>query len=332
MQALLQQQQAQFSNSQAQFEKYQAKLIETLSQNFSKQAIAISAEPDNVPSPESLTQRITTKFEPEVHQILIENVGRLPVTVETIRKDTINEEILLEVMNYIQTKWPNGEISPKLRPFFNRRESLSIVDNCLMTGDGVVVPTKLGKQMMQQFHSGHPGTTRMKGLARSFVYWPQMDAEIEQFCQKCELFQMAAKAPPECPEQPWPKSKKPWERIHLDYADPVNGQTYLILVDSFTKWPDVFLLCNTTAQSMVDEVVKVFQNFGNPELIVTDNGTQFISTHFRQFCKENGIEQKFSPPYHPQSNGQAERVVNTFKLTHLKWEEKRRPAIRSNHF
>ncbi|OON15091.1 hypothetical protein X801_09113 [Opisthorchis viverrini] len=75
----------------------------------------------------------STKFESEVHQILIESVRRLPVTAETISENTINEEILLEVMNYIQTKWPNGEISPKLRPFFNRHESLSIVDNCLMT-------------------------------------------------------------------------------------------------------------------------------------------------------------------------------------------------------
>ncbi|OON15610.1 hypothetical protein X801_08581 [Opisthorchis viverrini] len=58
MQALLQQQQAQFEKSQAQFEKYQAKFIETLSQIFSKQAIAISAAPDNVLSPETLTQQI----------------------------------------------------------------------------------------------------------------------------------------------------------------------------------------------------------------------------------------------------------------------------------
>ncbi|OON22563.1 hypothetical protein X801_01530, partial [Opisthorchis viverrini] len=62
----------------------------------------------------------TVKFESEVHQIPNECVRRSPVTTETIRITTRNEEILLEVMDYIQTKWSNGEISPKPRPFPNR--------------------------------------------------------------------------------------------------------------------------------------------------------------------------------------------------------------------
>ncbi|OON19798.1 hypothetical protein X801_04328 [Opisthorchis viverrini] len=64
--------------------------------------------------------------------------------------------------------------------------------------------------------------------------------------------------------------------------------------------------------STIDEMVKVLQYFSNQELIVADNGTRFTSTHFRQFWKENGIAQKFSPN-HPQSNGRAERFVDTVK-------------------
>ncbi|GAA48432.1 hypothetical protein CLF_101602 [Clonorchis sinensis] len=88
---------------------------------------------------------VAVKFESEVHQILIEGVKRFPATAETIHANTSKEEILLKVMNYVQTKWPIGEIFLKLRPFFNRRESLSIVANCLMTRDRVVVPAKLQK-------------------------------------------------------------------------------------------------------------------------------------------------------------------------------------------
>ncbi|CAH8529728.1 unnamed protein product [Dicrocoelium dendriticum] len=262
----------------------------------------------------------SVKFESEVQRILVDSVRELPVTSDTIRAETAQDDILLKVIGFVQSSWPNVRNSNELQPFFNRRGSLSVVDSCLMFGDRVVVPRKLRKRILQQFHSGHPGTSRMKALARSFVYWPQMDAEIEQFCQSCESCQQAAKAPPRCSWHPWPESEKPWQRIHLDYAGPINGQSYLIFVDSYTKWPDVIPMQNPTAQHTINELNKLFQYFGTPEMLVTDNGAQFTSTLFREFCMQNGIQHKFSPPYHPQSNGQAERFVDTFKRALLKAE------------
>ncbi|KHJ99147.1 hypothetical protein OESDEN_00855 [Oesophagostomum dentatum] len=55
------------------------------------------------------------------------------------------------------------------------------------------------------------------------------------------------------------------------------------------------------------------RHFGNPETIVSDNGRQFASREFAELYNENGVAQVRSPPFHPQSNGQAERFVNTFK-------------------
>ncbi|OON19876.1 hypothetical protein X801_04248 [Opisthorchis viverrini] len=68
---------------------------------------------------------------------------------------------------------------------------------------------------------------RRKVLARNFVYWPQVDAEINKFCQKCRLCQNAAKATPKCLEQPWPASDEPCESIHWDYAGLINGRSSL---------------------------------------------------------------------------------------------------------
>ncbi|CAH8637620.1 unnamed protein product [Dicrocoelium dendriticum] len=262
-------------------------------------------------------------FVAEVQRILADNVRRLPVTADTIRMETSRDRILKKAMHCVRTYWPNGGIPMELRPFYHRRASLSAVDNCLMFGDRVVVPRKLQRQILQQFHTGHPGTSRMKALARSFVYWPEMDSENEKFCQQCESCQLAAKAPPKCQWQPWPKAEKPWQRIHVDYAGPINGQSYLVLVDSFTKWPDVIPVNNPTAQHTINELEKLFRYFSLPEVLVTDNGTQFTSTSFREWCKEKGIHQMFSPPYHPQLNGQAERFVDTFKRALCKAGQKR---------
>jgi transposase InsO family protein len=105
-----------------------------------------------------------------------------------------------------------------------------------------------------------------------------------------------------------------FERIHSDFAGPCSdGSTYLIIVDSYSKWPEVFKMPNMSAAATVICMRSFVHRFGIPKEIVSDNGTQFRSAEFAQFCQEFGIKQTFIPPFHPQSNGQAERFVDTFK-------------------
>ena len=117
---------------------------------------------------------------------------------------------------------------------------------------------------------------------------------------------------------PWPETKKPMERIHMDFAGPMNGRYCLIIVDVHSRWPEVVTMERITAEATVKAVRDYVSRYGSPNTIVSDNGTQFKSEKLRQFCAEYGICQVFSPPYHPQSNGQAERFVDTFKRSLLK--------------
>ncbi|CAH8588966.1 unnamed protein product [Schistosoma rodhaini] len=75
---------------------------------------------------------------------------------------------------------------------------------------------------------------------------------------------------------------------------------------------------STTSENTISKLSSLFACFGVPEILVTDNGTQFTSSTFKRFCSENGIRHLQSPPYHPQSNGQAERFVDTIKRALLK--------------
>ena len=75
---------------------------------------------------------------------------------------------------------------------------------------------------------------------------------------------------------------------------------------------------HTTASATLRQIRKLFSQFGMPETLVSDNGTQFTAKIFEEFCKVNGINLIHSPPYHPQSNGQAERFFDTFKRAMLK--------------
>ena len=91
------------------------------------------------------------------------------------------------------------------------------------------------------------------------------------------------------------------------------GQTFLIVIDSHSKWMEVKAETSATAKATITQFRSIFVTHGLPEILVTDNGTAFTSTEFQDFLKANGIRHVRSAPYHPASNGQAERVVQIFK-------------------
>ena len=99
----------------------------------------------------------------------------------------------------------------------------------------------------------------------------------------------------------------------MDFAGPFLGQYFLVIVDAHSKWLEVFLVASTSATLMIDKLRTLFAQFGIPQMVVTDNGSSFISQEFMSFLKKNGIRHITSAPYHPTSNGLAERAVQTFK-------------------
>lgn len=73
------------------------------------------------------------------------------------------------------------------------------------------------------------------------------------------------------------------------------------------------IVAETRKDPVLQQVEKIHQRFGNPDILVSDNGTQFTSGQFQMFWCKNGITHIRTAPYHPQSNGQAERFVDSLK-------------------
>ena len=90
---------------------------------------------------------------------------------------------------------------------------------------------------------------------------------------------------------PWAWPNKPMDRIHLDIFGPYYGNTFLIMVDSYSKWCEVKIQTTTTAECTVHTLRSWFSQYGIPNQLVTDNGPQFASHDFKLFCKRNGIKQ-----------------------------------------
>ena len=145
------------------------------------------------------------------------------------------------------------------------------------------------------------------------MWWPGLDNDIQSVVSACQCCQAVKKAPPVAPLQPcvWPS--RTWERVHLDFAGPFQGYMFLVGVDTFSKWPEVKVMSMTTASATLDVLREWFTRHGNPRQLVTNNGTRFVSDAFSNFSKMNGIKHVRCAPYHPASNGLAERFVQSLK-------------------
>ena len=153
----------------------------------------------------------------------------------------------------------------------------------------------------------------MKALARSHMWWPGLDKDIEALAKSCLPCQSVKHAPAVAPLHPWVWPTKPWQRIHIDFAGPFMGKMFFIAVDAHSKWPEVYEMSSTNVVKTIAVLRHMFAAYGLPEQVVSDNGPQFSSTDFSEFMKSNGIKHIRCTPYHPSSNGAAERFVQTFK-------------------
>ena len=119
--------------------------------------------------------------------------------------------------------------------------------------------------------------------------------------------------PKKAPLQTWEYPTRRWERIHVDFAGPFLGKMFLIAVDAYSKWCEVSIMTSSATSPTIEKLRCLFATHGLPEMLVSDNGPCFASDEFAVFVKRNGIQHTFTAPYHPSSNGQAERVVRTVK-------------------
>ena len=110
----------------------------------------------------------------------------LPVTAAQVANESSKDKHLASVLTSVQHgRWPS-KISDKLLPYYQKADELSIVDGCLLWGRQVIIPNSLHQMLLTELHTNHVGMTRMKSLARSYIWWPKLDAHIEEMARKCD--------------------------------------------------------------------------------------------------------------------------------------------------
>ena len=248
---------------------------------------------------------------------LMEHLSATPLSSAQIKAWTDSDPTLVRVRHWVQEGWPEQEPESmpreELLPYSRRRLELGVEGGCVVWGCRIVVPSMGRELTLQMFHEAHPGVVRMKSLARSYMWWPGMDKDIETCVKKCAICQSSRKNPSVAPLHPWPVPATPWTRVHIDYAGPLEGRMFLLITDSHSRWMEIHATNTSTSSATIELLRKSFSSLGLPEVIVSDNATAFTSSEFSDFLKRNGIRHILTPPYHPASNRLVERSVQTFK-------------------
>lgn len=236
-----------------------------------------------------------------------------PCTPGVLAKESRKDPAVSSIMRFVREGWPQSFQSDELKHYKKNSEFLSVENGCLLMGTRIVIPTTLRRRVLDLIHLGHFGIQRMKQLARSAVYWPRIDSDIEELCKSCTSCQHHAIRPPKSANHPWMVPEQAWSRLHIDHAVNFLGSNWLIIIDAKTKYPVIYPTTSLSSKSTMNLLEETFAHFGYPHAIVSDNATSFSSDEFQTYLNERGIVHLHGAPYHPATNGMAERMVATFK-------------------
>ncbi|KII64390.1 Transposon Ty3-G Gag-Pol polyprotein [Thelohanellus kitauei] len=227
-----------------------------------------------------------------------------------LKKHSIDDRTTQKIKHYLRFGWPNkGVLEHDFHPYYEKRIDISIEEEVLICQDRIIVPETLKGDILKYFHTGHPGITEMKSLSQYYVWWPSMNKDIEDYVNKCYQCQSLRKNVVESPLYSWNIMESSWTRIHVDLAGPIDNNYWLVIVDAHSKWAEVYTIKQITADNIINGMRDCFSRFRIPKVVVTDNGSQFISHTFSEFLSRNGVKHIKSSPYHPKTNGQVERTI-----------------------
>ncbi|KAG1649809.1 hypothetical protein GQR58_028618 [Nymphon striatum] len=236
-----------------------------------------------------------------------------PKRLVELKNKQRQDEVCSKVIQYVEKGWPKYTSTNDtiLRPYSENRGHLTLVDGILVYNDRIVIPMSERLDILRRIHRGHLGITKCRALARQYVWWPGMSqaiAETVNNCHEC-LKQRNDQKEPLLPRE-FPQ--RPWEHVGSDLFY-LKGKWYVLVIDYYSRYVEVGLLENLHSHGVINQLKSIFARHGVPELMTSDNGPQYASKEFEEFCGNYGFQHSTSSPKYPQSNGEAERAVQTVK-------------------
>ncbi|XP_065094175.1 uncharacterized protein K02A2.6-like [Ochlerotatus camptorhynchus] len=239
------------------------------------------------------------------HYLYALDVSCMQMTWNEIETASEKDKELEMVRDAVATKkWP-----AELRGYEAQRKNLRTLGSLVFKDDRTVLPMSLRSKALQLAHEGHVGEVATKRIMRLFFWWPRMSAEVSRFMKGCETCAQLSKRNPPLPLVSRDLPNGPWEILQVDFLSVPNygSGELLVVIDTYSRYLCVVEMKGLDASSTNKALCEVFQIWGCPTILQSDNGPPFQSTEFIQFWIGKGVEVRKSIPLSPQSNGSVER-------------------------
>ncbi len=261
----------------------------------------------------------------EESNIMIHTVKiNLPVSAERyaqLQEASRSDRELQELCGLIRNGWPvhKWNASPISQSYWNMRDELHEIDGLVFSGEKLIIPKRLRPEMLKIIHEGHLGMEKCKSRAREILYWPGMSTDIEDIVSRCETCTMFRRSNSKEPMIPHDVPNRRWEKVGVDIFE-FDSKDYLLMVDYFSKFIEISLLKDKTADTVIYSMKSIMARHGIPDVVVSDN-MPFGSSKFQHFAQTWEFEHVTSSPTYAQSNGMAERAIQTVKQILKKAQE-----------
>ncbi len=189
----------------------------------------------------------------------------------------------------------------------------------------ICVPSKYCQLILTEAHSrvtsggAHFGYERTYSDLIDRFWWPSISKDTAEFCRTCVLCQKhKGNLKRQANLQPLPIINRPFSRISIDFVtnlpvtEPYGNKNLLVVVDSYTKFADAFptqdMKASTVARILYNEV---WLRYGPPSYLLSDKQSSLIGETIQELSNTFNVQQLQTSPYHPQTDGQCERMNKT---------------------
>ena len=245
--------------------------------------------------------------------VLLATLSIRPVLKERIQEAQPNDPKLKEIIEKVK--------QGKETPFI-------LQDDTLMLGDRICVPDtdNLRREILDEAHNApyamHPGTTKMYNTMKPHYWWPGMKKDVAEFTARCLTCQQV-KVEHQAPAgklHPLSIPEWKWDKISMDFVTglpktPKGNDAIWVIVDRLTKSAHFLPIrwgctLDYLAKRYINEIVRLH---GVPISIVSDRDPRFTSRFWKSFQDALGTRLNFSTAFHPQTDGQSERTIQTLE-------------------
>lgn len=231
-----------------------------------------------------------------------------------IQRCTKEDEELQKLIKIIKRGWPDEKpkVDEEIRCYWDVRGELTVNFGMVWKDCRIVIPKSLRREMLKKIHSSHLGLEKCKLRARETVFWPHMNAHLQDYLSNCQACLTYRKQNTKESLMPHEVPDRPWYKVGTDVFH-FNGQSYIMVIDYYSKYVEIAKLSCLTSETIINKIKHIFRRHGIPEIVMSDNGPEFASNSFREFARNWNFQHTTSSPRYPQSNGQVERAIQTVK-------------------